>query len=102
MLMPVMILIMLPFFVLSSVLEAPTATFSVVVSLIPPATPMLMLLRQGIPPGVPIWQPILGIAGVLVTTLLIIFAAGRIFRVGILMHGKGAKFSDMASWALRG
>jgi ABC-2 type transport system permease protein len=102
MLMPVMILIMAPFFVWTSVLKAPTATFSVVVSLFPPATPMLMLLRQGIPPGVPIWQPIVGIIGVLLTTLLIIFAAGRIFRIGILMQGKGAKLGEMLHWALRG
>ena len=102
MLMPVMVLIMAPFFVWTSVLKAPSATFSVVVSLIPPATPMLMLLRQGIPPGVPIWQPILGIVFVLLTTILIVFAAGRIFRVGILMQGKGAKFSEMIRWAIRG
>lgn len=98
----VMVLIMAPFFVWTSVLEAPSATFSVVISLIPPATPMLMLLRQGIPPGVPIWQPILGIVGVLLTTVLIVFAAGRVFRIGILMQGKGAKISDMLRWALRG
>jgi ABC-2 type transport system permease protein len=102
MLMPVMILIMAPFFVWTSILKAPSATFSVVVSLIPPATPMLMLLRQGIPPGVPIWQPILGIVGVLLTTVLIVFAAGRIFRVGILMQGTGAKYSEMVRWALWG
>ena len=63
---------------------------------------MLMLLRQGIPPGVPIWQPILGILGVLMTTVLIIFAAGRVFRIGILMQGKGAKFSEMLRWTVRG
>jgi ABC-type Na+ efflux pump permease subunit len=102
MLMPVMVLIMAPFFVWTSVLEAPTATFSVIASLIPPATPMLMLLRQGIPPGVPFWQPLLGIVGVLLTTALIVFAAGRIFRIGILLQGKGAKFSEMLRWALRG
>ncbi|MBN1853970.1 MAG: ABC transporter permease [Pirellulales bacterium] len=102
MLMPVMILIVSPLFVWTSVLQAPTTTFSVVVSLIPPATPMLMLLRQAIPPGVPLWQPILGIVGVVLTTILMVFAAGRIFRVGILMQGKGAKFSDLFRWALRG
>ncbi len=102
MLMPVMVLIMAPYFVWMNVLKAPTATFSVVVSLIPPATPMLMLLRQGIPPGVPIWQPIVGILGVILTTLLTVVAAGRIFRVGLLMQGKGAKFSEMFRWVLRG
>lgn len=99
---PVMVLVMAPFFVWANVMEAPTATFSVVCSLFPPATPMLMLLRQSIPPGVPFWQPALGITLVLLTTCLFVFAAGRIFRIGILMQGKGAKFGEMVRWAIRG
>ncbi len=102
MLMPVMILIMLPMFFWTIVLESPTSTFSVAISLFPPATPMIMLLRQAIPPGVPFWQPLVGIIGVALTTVLFVFAAGRIFRMGILMQGKGAKFSEMLHWALRG
>lgn len=99
---PVMIVIVAPLFLWGNVLQAPTATFSVVASLFPPATPMLMLLRQAIPPGVPFWQPLAGVAGVLLTTTLFVFAAGRIFRIGILMQGKGAKLGEMIRWAVRG
>ena len=102
MLMPVMIFVMSPFFVWTAVLKAPTAPFSVAVSLFPPATPMLMLLRQAIPPGVPFWQPALGVVLVLLTTAAFVYIAGRIFRVGILMQGKGAKVRDMLRWATRG
>lgn len=100
--MPVMILVMAPMFLWGNVLKAPTATFAVAVSLFPPATPMLMLLRQAIPPGVPAWQPGLGIVGVIITTAIFVFVAGRIFRVGILMQGKGAKLGEMLRWAIRG
>jgi ABC-2 type transport system permease protein len=63
---------------------------------------MLMVLRQTVPPGVPLWQPLLGIVLVLLTTITSVFVAGRIFRVGILMQGKGAKLSEMLRWVARG
>ncbi|UCC31708.1 MAG: hypothetical protein JSU86_05390, partial [Phycisphaerales bacterium] len=82
--------------------KEPLATSSTVMSLFPPATPMLMILRQAVPPGVPLWQPLLGVALVILTTMACVFAAGRIFRVGILMQGKGANLGQMMRWALRG
>jgi hypothetical protein len=45
---------------------------------------------------------VLGVVVVLATTTLCVYAAGRIFRVGILMQGKGAKFSQMMRWVFRG
>ncbi|HZY90993.1 MAG TPA: ABC transporter permease, partial [Gemmataceae bacterium] len=89
-LMPVMVVAMLPLFVLIPIIEDPNSLFATLCSFFPPSTPMLMLARQAIPPGPPWWQPPLGIALVLATTLGCVYAAGRIFRVGILMQGKGA------------
>jgi ABC-2 type transport system permease protein len=102
MIMPVTIIVIAPMFVWMHVVREPGSTLSAILSLIPPMTPMLMVLRQAVPPGVPIWQPALGILLVLLTTLLCVFVAGRIFRVGILMQGKGAKFGEMLRWAVRG
>jgi ABC-2 type transport system permease protein len=39
---------------------------------------------------------------VLATTIFCVYAAGRIFRVGILMQGKGAKLGEMLKWVIRG
>jgi ABC-type Na+ efflux pump permease subunit len=100
--MPVLILAMLPMFVWLNVVRSPTATFSQVLSLFPPATPMLMLMRQAVPPGVPLWEPIVGVVLVLLTTIVCVFAAGRVFRVGILMQGKGANVVQMIKWAIHG
>jgi ABC-2 type transport system permease protein len=99
---PVMLLAILPMFLLGSVLQEPNSTVAVSLSFFPFATPMLMILRQSVPPGVPSWQPILGIGLVMLTTLLCVWAAGRIFRVGILMQGKGAKLDDMMRWLIHG
>jgi len=99
---PVMLVLVAPMFVWLNVLKEPSSTFSIVASLIPPATPMLMIMRQAVPPYVPIWQPLLGIALVLLTTLFCVWAAGRIFRVGILMQGRGAKVGEMLRWIWSG
>ncbi len=102
MMTPVMLLLISPMFVWFNVVREPNSTLALVMSLIPPLTPMLMTVRQSVPPGVPIWQPLSGIVLVLVATLICVFAAGRIFRAGMLMQGKGAKVSEMVRWAIRG
>ncbi len=100
--MPIMIVAMAPMFVWFNVLKEPTSSLSTMLSLFPPATPMLMVLRQSVPPGIPIWQPVVGIVLVLLTTLVCVFCASRIFRVGVLMQGKGASYWQMLQWILRG
>lgn len=100
--MPVTLLAVAPMFVWFQVLKEPDSIFSVALSLFPPATPMLMVLRLSGPSSVPVWQPVLGSILVLLSTMLCVYAAGRIFRVGILMPGKGASFGQMARWVLRG
>ncbi len=99
---PVMLVVVAPLFVWMNVVREPSSTMAVAMSLFPPATPMLMLMRQAVPPGVPVWQSLLGVCLVLLTTLLAVFCAGRIFRVGILMQGKGAKIGEMLRWVVRG
>lgn len=100
--MPVMIFAMSPMFVWFHVVREPDSTMSVVMSLFPPATPMLMLLRLASPLDIPIWQPILGSLLVLLSTIFCIYAAGRIFRVGILLQGEAASLKRMAGWVFRG
>src|SRR5262245_22497577 len=102
MMWPVMLLASLPMFVLGNVLREPNSSVVAGMSFFPCATPMLMVARQAMPPGVPVWQPIVGAAGMLLTTLLCVWAAGRVFRVGILLMGKGASPAEMARWVFRG
>ena len=99
---PVMLVAVAPMFVWINVVKEPNSALSTALSFFPTATPMLMIVRQAVPPGIPSWQPVLGAILVLLTTTAFVFAAGRIFRVGLLVQGKGAKVSDMFRWLLRG
>lgn len=101
-LLPVWFLVCTPLFVLGPVLREPSSTFATTLSFIPTATPILMLLRQAVPPGVPPWQPIVGVVLVILTTIEFVVIAGRIFRVGILMHGTPPNARELVRWMLRG
>lgn len=70
--------------------------------LVPIIAMMLMLLRQTTPESIPLWQPILGLIGVLGCTVLFVWLGGRIFRVAILLQGTPPKLGNLLRWALRG
>jgi ABC-2 type transport system permease protein len=95
---PVMLLFALPFFVWRPILEAPEGTFATLMSLIPVATPTLMVLRLSMPPGPPLWQVLVSLVFTALTTIAVVWMAGRVFRVGVLMQGKSASFADMVRW----
>jgi ABC-type Na+ efflux pump permease subunit len=102
MLLPVWLVMMFPLFVWLHVIREPTSGFATALSFIPPATPLLMVLRMTATTAVPLWQPILGVVVLVATTLLCVFAAGRIFRIGFLTQGKAPNFVQLARWAFRG
>ncbi|NOS99774.1 MAG: ABC transporter permease [Phycisphaerales bacterium] len=96
---PASVIACIPLFVIRPVMLEPNSTFSTLVSLFPPATPVLMLLRQGLPAPVPLWQPIVGLILVVATSLVCVGIAARIFRIGILMQGQGANLREIIYWA---
>ena len=94
--------IMLPAFMIVPLMLQPNGALATAISFFPPFTPMVMLLRQSMPGGVPGWQPWVGLAGVILCALFITWVAARIFRVGILMQGKSPRLADLVRWAVRG
>jgi ABC-2 type transport system permease protein len=92
----------IPLFMLVTVMRQPNGLMATAMSLVPPFTPILMLLRQAMPNGVPAWQPWVGLVGVLVFAAATVWAASRIFRVAILMQGKPPRLAEMVRWAMKG
>ncbi|MFC1619699.1 ABC transporter permease [Candidatus Neomarinimicrobiota bacterium] len=99
---PAMLPILIPMFLMIPVIEAPNSSFATGLSLFPPFTPMLMLLRMSSPVTIPGWQPWVGLAGILLLSFFSIWLGGRIFRVGILVQGQAPKLSLLLRWAFRG
>lgn len=99
---PAMLPVILPMFVMFPVLKNPVSGFSTVLSLFPPFTPMLMIVRQATPVAIPMWQPYVGLAGVILFTMLMIWFGGRIFRTCILMQGTAPKLSNIIRWTIKG
>jgi ABC-2 type transport system permease protein len=100
--LPGMLPAIIPMFVIMPVLKEPLSGFATVMSLLPPFTPLLMMLRQASGAGIPAWQPYVGLTGVVLTTLASIWLAGRIFRVGILSQGKLPGPRQMLRWLVKG
>jgi len=98
--MPVMLLSMLPVFVWTAVLKNPSSPLSVGMSLFPPASPFLMLMRMAMKPAPPAWQVGLAVVLTALTALLCVWAGGKIFRTGLLMQGKTPTFAELAKWVM--
>jgi ABC-2 type transport system permease protein len=82
------------------VLRAPDGTMATVLSLVPTAAPFLMLLRISLQPGPPMWQIGLSVGLMAATAVTVVWAAGKIFRTGLLMQGKSATFAEMLKWVM--
>ncbi len=101
-LLPVWMVMMIPFFVWFSVVREPNSTLAVGLSFFPPATPSMMVLRLATGQSIPLWQPLLGIVVCVLATLTTVFISARIFRAGLLWQGNMPKLSEIFRWALRG
>jgi ABC-2 type transport system permease protein len=95
---PAMILVIVPMLVWLPIVQSPHSPFAVVMSLIPPFTPTLMMLRLATPAGVSWWE--LSLALVLTGGFMVfcVWAASKIFRVGILAQGQAPSLVRLLSW----
>ncbi len=79
-----------------TIVNNPEGPMAFWLSMIPFTSPVAMIAR--IPFGVPIWQILLSGAILIGTTLLMVFVAAKIYRVGILMYGNKATYKELWKW----
>ena len=99
---PAMLPIIIPLFIMMPIILDPLGKMAVGFSLFPLWTPMLMLLRQSTSVTIPVWQPITGLIGVALFTILCVWAGARVFRSSIILQGKRPKFSTLIKYIVKG
>lgn len=95
--MPVTIPIMLAYFIMFHAWRSPDSTLSVISSLFPFFSPIVMITRIAIT-EVPFWQIGLAMLLMVLTFIGTMWLSAKIYKVGILSYGGTASFKDIAKW----
>lgn len=98
---PAMIPIIIPMFLIAPVISNPIGPLATSLSLIPPFTPTMMMIRLASSVTIPVWQPIVGLLGVLLFTLFSVWVGARIFRTAILIQGQKPTITNLFKYALK-
>jgi ABC-2 type transport system permease protein len=86
--------LVIPMMLLSLILRSPDSTISVVLSLVPLFSPVLMFMRVCVETP-PVWQIGLSWALMIASIWLASRMAGKLFRLGILMYGAAPTWASM-------
>jgi ABC-2 type transport system permease protein len=93
---PITVPIILALILAMSVSNDPNSSLAFWGSIIPFTSPVVMMAR--IPFDIPTWQIILSIVLLYISVAAMAWFAGKIYRVGIFMHGKKPTFKELLSW----
>ena len=93
---PIMIPIIFAFILLTMVMNDPNSPVVVWSSMIPFTSPIVMMGR--IPSGIPTWEIVTSLVLLYATFIVMVWLAGKIYRVGIFMHGKKPTFKELYKW----
>ena len=83
----VIVPMLVPLFLASSIIEAPNTTLPIVLSLIPFTATTTMMTRLAVT-AVPLWQLLTSLGLMVVTFILLIRAVARMFRTQLLLTGQ--------------
>lgn len=95
--MPIMMLMMTPWFLMMPIVMNPDAPFAVAFSLSPVFGPITMFVRTTVTEP-PMWH-LLASIGISIATILVFFwITAKIFRIGILSYGKRPTIPELWKW----
>jgi ABC-2 type transport system permease protein len=93
---PITVPIILALILAMSVFNDPNSSLAFWGSIIPFTSPVVMMAR--IPFDIPTWQIITSLVLLYASVAGMAWVAGKIYRVGIFMHGKKPTFKELLSW----
>lgn len=79
-----------------SIIDNPNGPMAFWMSVIPFTSPVTMVAR--IPFGIQVWEIALSLIILILFTLLMVYVASKIYRVGILMRGNKATLKELWKW----
>ncbi|MEL7834997.1 ABC transporter permease [Fodinibius sp. Rm-B-1B1-1] len=98
---PIMVPIFIAYVIMFQTMSNPDGTISVIGSLIPFCTPIVMITRIAIT-DVPFWQIGLSILLMIGTFAGTMWLSAKIYSVGILSYGKSANWKELIKWIRQG
>lgn len=84
----IVIPMMIPMFIISALIDKPNGTLSTIFSLFPLTAPTTMMLRLAATPDVPLWQILLSIFLLIISSYMIIQAVAGLFRAQTMLNGQ--------------
>jgi ABC-2 type transport system permease protein len=96
----IMMVMILPIILAVLFIQSPDTRMAQILSMVPPIGNFLMMSRIAISPGPETWQIWLSLFNQLLFAWLSIWAAGRIFRIGILSQGKAPGLRELMRWII--
>lgn len=94
--LPITMPIILSLLIMITVINDPTSKVAFWCSMIPFTSPIVMMAR--IPYEIPMWEIITSLVLLYATFIGAVWLASKIYRVGILIHGKKPTFKELYRW----
>jgi ABC-2 type transport system permease protein len=94
---PMIMVMMLPWFLMMPILTNPDSTLATVLSMVPLFAPMAMFARVLVSEP-PLWQVFLSIGLTVATIWGMLVMTAKVFRIGVLTYGKRPTIPELWRW----